>query len=188
MKKVRACESYEKLRLKAWDWYLRGDREQRVSVSELRVETLESEIVWERGDGERWDAVAWSTETIEAESERELKFEDEKWTEILRYRVFVQMVHFAPFFFFFWISAWIGWFGASIGGCGWYGPIQHESARVCAKSVRVGKPKIKNKKDAAPTSRQRHCRVGRGCSCNFAASLHPRWWPILHNIIQNWNP
>ena len=88
MKKVRACESYEKLRLKAWDWYPRGDRKQSVSEIVWVWEWVESEIVWKMGDAVVWRCGAQGPERQRV---RELKSEDEKWTEILRYRLFVQM-------------------------------------------------------------------------------------------------
>ena len=192
MKKVNACESYAKLRLKAWDWYLRGDREQ--SVSELRVETLESEIVWvwEWVESEIvWkmgDAVVWrcGAQGPERQRVRELKSEDEKWTEILRYRVFVQTVRFALLFFLFFISAWIGRFGAGVGGCGQYGPSRPKLARFSTnrpKSVPSHRESRKKKeKDAAPTHRQRR-RLRIAASKPGAASVHPRIFPLRIN----WN-
>ena len=69
-------------------------------MSELRVETLESEIVWERGDGEQRP----ESRGVEHKDQRgRERAEDENCG--LRYRVFVQTVRFATFLFFIFYSA-----------------------------------------------------------------------------------
>ena len=145
----------EKLRLKAWDWYLRGDREQ--SVSELRVETLESEImwVWEWVESEIvWkmgDAVVWrcGAQGPERQRVRELKSEDEKWTEILRYRVFVQTVRFALLFFYFLFqpeSAGLVPVSVVVANTARVGPNWPDSARIDPSLCRASASREKKRK------------------------------------------